>query len=74
MMHLKHSDIELIPLICPACEAEVDAADGECVEGNLVRCEHCGIEAALTREWDERIDTYHWILIDLEMEDDDERR
>jgi predicted Zn finger-like uncharacterized protein len=71
---MKHIEAERIPITCPACEAEIEVAEGQCVEGNFVRCEHCGVEAALTRELDERNDTQYWILIDPLIEYDDESR
>ena len=65
-----HSQINL--LRCPRCEGEVVVAAADQVDGRLMRCSHCLAESALTRDWDEHTDTYHWTLIDPATEYDDE--
>lgn len=59
---------------CPECEAEIVMQERQLIEGNLIRCEHCGTTSELTRELVEHSDACIWALINPALENDDDHR
>ncbi|MDR3415927.1 MAG: hypothetical protein P4L83_07065 [Nevskia sp.] len=57
-------------LTCPYCAQPVDVSGVPLVEGEAVRCAHCGESAVLNREWLGHSGAYQWELV--EAGDDDE--
>lgn len=58
-----------VELTCPFCDQPVQMPQAQLVENVRIRCLHCGGEAVLDRDFDERAGRSHWALFDPEAEE-----